>query len=111
IEQQFTDHEPCKSLYAYAKELSKTDGILSISIQLGFPYADVEEMGTSLIVVSDGNSELALEVGKKLESYIVEHRESFVGKKNSVAESVALIDKSEKPVLMLDMGDNIGGGS
>lgn len=111
IEQQFTDHEPCKSLYAYAKELLQQKDILSISIQLGFPYADVQEMGTSVIVVSDNNSASAMEVGKRLEDYIVQHKESFVGKKTSVVESINLLNSHEKPVLLLDMGDNIGGGS
>lgn len=111
IEQQFTDHEPCKSLYSYAKELSEQEDILCISVQLGFPYADVMEMGTSLIVVSDNNSALAMEVGEQLKDYIVQHKESFIGKKTSIVESVNLLDSYEKPVLLLDMGDNIGGGS
>jgi len=111
IEQQFTAHEPCKSLYAYAQELSAQKGILSISIQHGFPYADVEEMGTSFIVVADGDTRLAQATGNKLAAYIVEHKERFIGKKNSVSESVALIEARDKPVLLLDMGDNIGGGS
>ena len=110
IEQQFTDHEPCKSLYAYAEELSQPEEILSVSIQLGFPYADVEEVGMSVIVVSDNTPDKALATGKKLASYIVDHRNSFVGRKNDIPSSLARIKDSEKPVLLLDMGDNVGGG-
>lgn len=110
IEQQLTANEPCKSLYAYANELSRDPEILSLSIQHGFPYADVEEMGTSIIVVADGNREKALGIARKLEAYILDRRESFVGVKNSIQDSLDLIDKSEKPVLLLDMGDNVGGG-
>jgi microcystin degradation protein MlrC len=110
IEQQLTANEPCKSLYAYANELSHDPEILSISIQHGFPYADVEEMGTSIIVVADGKREKALEVAKKIETYILDRKESFVGIKNDIQSSLDLIDKSEKPVLLLDMGDNVGGG-
>lgn len=111
IEQQFTEQEPCKGLYGYALELSRQQGILSISILLGFPYADVEEMGTSIIVVADGDPELAHTVGKELETYILVNKECFVGKKNDVAGAIGLVEGSEKPVLLLDMGDNIGGGS
>jgi microcystin degradation protein MlrC len=110
IEQQLTAHEPCKSLYTYADELSREPDILSLSIQHGFPYADVEEMGTSIIVVADGNPDKALETARKLEKYILDRRESFVGHKNDIPTSLNLIDKSEKPVLLLDMGDNVGGG-
>lgn len=110
IEQQFTDHEPCKSLYAFADELSREEGVLSLSIQHGFPYADVEEMGTSVIVVTDNDPAKALATAKKLESYILERRENFVGKKNNIPSSLEQIKVSAKPVLLLDMGDNVGGG-
>ncbi|MEJ7768587.1 MAG: M81 family metallopeptidase, partial [Chitinophagaceae bacterium] len=110
IEQQLTDNEPCKSLYAYAEELSRQEDILSISIQLGFPYADVQDMGTSIIVVSNNNKDKALAAGKKLEFYLIDNRERFIGYKNDIPSSLALIRNSKKPVLLLDMGDNIGGG-
>jgi microcystin degradation protein MlrC len=110
IEQQLTAHEPCKSLYAYAHDLTRDRDILSISIQHGFPYADVEEMGSSIIVVTNGDRNKAFETAKKLEKYILERRESFVGHKNDIDSSLNMIDRSEKPVLLLDMGDNVGGG-
>ncbi|MCE6993138.1 M81 family metallopeptidase [Dyadobacter sp. CY323] len=111
IEQHFTSNEPCKSLYALADELSKMEGILSISILLGFPYADVQEMGTSLIVVSDNHADLATRIGKQLESYILDNRDLFIGIKNDIPATIDMIGQKEKPVLLLDMGDNIGGGS
>lgn len=110
IEQQNTGKDPCKSLHAYAAELSKEKGVLSISIVLGFPYADVREMGTSVIVITDNNKNLALSVGKKIENYIVERKETFVGNKKDISTLLPLIPASKKPVLMLDMGDNVGGG-
>jgi len=110
IEQQLTINEPCKSLYSYADQLASEKGILSLSIQHGFPYADVAEMGTSIIVVADGDVNLALNTAKKLETYILDRRESFVGKKNDIPSSLKMIRNSAKPVLLLDMGDNVGGG-
>lgn len=110
IEQQLTAHEPCKSLYSYAAQLSSEEGIISLSIQHGFPYADVEEMGTSIIAISDGDDENAKCAAKKLRDYILKNRETFVGHKNDIASSLLMIQKSEKPVLLLDMGDNVGGG-
>jgi len=110
IEQQFTDHEPCISLYDYADKLSKDDDILSISLLHGFPYADVHEMGTSVIVVSNGDSSKALATAKKLESYILERKETFVGDKNDIPSALKQINNSKMPVLLLDMGDNVGGG-
>ncbi len=111
IEQQYTANDPCKSIYAFAHKLSQQEGILSVSILLGFPYADVREMGSSVIVVSDNKKDLALSVGKQLETYILDHKEHFVGSKRDISFSLSLLKDSKKPVLMLDMGDNIGGGA
>lgn len=110
IEQQFTSNEPCKSLYKYAENLSHDPEILSLSILHGFPYADVAEMGTSIIVVANGNREKALDTAKKLEKYILDRRENFVGHKNDIPSALNRIESSDKPVLLLDMGDNVGGG-
>jgi microcystin degradation protein MlrC len=110
IEQQYTGKDPCKSLYAYVAQLSQEKNVLSISIVLGFPYADVKDMGTSVIVITDNNRNLALSIGKKIESYIVENKETFVGNKKDISSVLPIIAESKKPILMLDMGDNVGGG-
>jgi microcystin degradation protein MlrC len=111
IEQQFTSQEPCLSLYNYAHQLSQQEGVVSLSILLGFPYADVEEMGTSIIVVTNNDKNLALEVAKKLENYIIENHQLYVGEKFSIRQAIDEAKQREKPVLFLDMGDNVGGGS
>jgi microcystin degradation protein MlrC len=111
IEQQYTSEDPCKSLYAYARQLSQEKEILSISIILGFPYADVTEMGTSFIIIADRNKEAAMHAGKQLESYVMDRLDHFSGKKMDTAAALSLLEDSVKPILLLDMGDNIGGGS
>jgi len=111
IEQQYTGRDPCLSLYNFARHLNKVEGVLSISIVLGFPYADVKEMGTSVIVVTDNDSKLANEIGNKIKEYILNDKERFVGKKMKISEVLPTLAKSKKPVLMLDMGDNVGGGA
>src|SRR6185436_5309873 len=45
IEKQPTAEKPCKTIYDYANEMLGDAGVLSNSIALGFPYADVAEMG------------------------------------------------------------------
>ena len=111
IEQQYTGKDPCKSLYDYVAQLSKERDVLSASIVLGFPYADVKDMGTAVIVITDNNENLALSIGEKIENYIIENREAFVGDKKDISSVLPLIADSKKPVLMLDMGDNVGGGA
>ena len=111
IEQQYTKSSPCKELYLFAEQLGKHNKILSISIFLGFPYADVEEMGSGFIVITDNDKELAQSSAKQLRDYLWKERGSFVGKKITVEEAVSCVSTLPKPVLLLDMGDNVGGGA
>src|SRR5690606_33684500 len=111
IEQQLTDVEPCKSLYVVAADAGSDNGVLSVSIALGFPYADVPEMGTSVIVVADGDREKARCTAEKMEGYLIRNRHKYIGSRLSVSQAIRSLDGQDKPVLLLDMGDNIGGGS
>lgn len=111
IEQQYTGKDPCKSLYNYIASLTKEKDILSISMVLGFPYADVKEMGSSVIVIGDSNKSEACSVGEKIKEYVIERKQTFVGEKMDINTVLPIIDTSKKPVLLLDMGDNVGGGA
>lgn len=111
IEQQHTAENPCKDLYAFARQLNGQRQILSVSIILGFPYADVREMGSSFIVIADGSEEAGRHVGGRLASYVMEHLDYFSGKKTDTTAALSLLEHCAKPVLLLDMGDNVGGGS
>lgn len=111
IEQQYTAASPCKELYEMARQKKAEKDVLAVSVMLGFPYADVPEMGSGFLVVTDNNKALAREKAELLGKYLWDHREEFVGKKITVDEAIGLVAHSEKPVLLLDMGDNVGGGS
>jgi microcystin degradation protein MlrC len=111
IEAQATGESPCLELIAQAEKVRSRPGILSVSLNLGFPYADVPEMGVSVIVVADGNGPLAQESAHELAAWWWDHREAFRGKLISITEGVQLALDSPGPVCLLDMGDNVGGGS
>lgn len=111
IEQQYTKNEPCKSLYDFAAILKEESDLISLSIALGFPYADVKEMGTSLVIITNKDLKDAMEAGSLIKEYVINNKESFVGQKNDINEILKGVKDYQKPILMLDMGDNIGGGS
>jgi microcystin degradation protein MlrC len=111
IEMQHTGSEPCLSLYRLAEEIATQPSVLSVSIVLGFPYADVYEMGSSIIVVTDDDTSEAARLAGRLKSYLETHHGMFSGKKIGLRELPVLVSKAEKPLLLLDMGDNVGGGS
>ena len=111
IERQLTSAEPCLPMYELANELLEDEKVLSNSVVLGFPYADVEEMGSAFVVVTDGDRELAKELVSRLSQYLVEHQKEFIGEYNTVENAVDRALAVEGPVCLLDMGDNVGGGS
>ncbi len=111
IERQHTEAEPCRSLYVEADQMLKREGVLSNSVVLGFPYADVNEMGTSFIVVTDDNLELATELVNQLGDTFLTRREQFVAQLVGIEETLDRAAQLAGPVCLLDMGDNIGGGS
>lgn len=87
-------------------------GILSASVCLGFYYADVEEMGTSFLAVADGDTALAQRAAAWLAERAWARRQEFVRRLPSPAEAVAgAMAATEKPVVLMDVGDNVGGGS
>ncbi|MDA0710203.1 MAG: M81 family metallopeptidase [bacterium] len=111
IERQLTSAPPCLPMYELADVLLKEPGVLSNSIVLGFPYADVEELGSSFVVVTDNDAEKAQALADQLARYFFDHRAEFVGEYISVEKAVGQAVAQEGPVCLLDMGDNVGGGS
>jgi len=76
----------------------------------GYPYADVEAMGMSCLTISDGNYELAKATNKEIADEIWSHKSDFQGYACSAAEAVVQPYKDNRPNVLLDVGDNIGGG-
>jgi len=111
IECQDTSSNPCLSLYEKANSWLTQKSVLSNSIVLGFPYADVPEMGSAFIAVTDGKPKLAQQIADSLASSLVDKKHNFVGDFVSTSDAVKLALQSEGPVCLLDMGDNVGGGS
>lgn len=111
IDQQETSAQPCLALYERANEMLTRPGVLSNSIILGFPYADCDEMGSAFITVTDDNPALAEQCGRELATYLVEHREDYACGLAEVDDAIADVKASTDRVCLLDVGDNVGGGS
>ena len=111
IEKQHTAEEPCLSLYRLADKQLLDERVRSNSIMLGFPYADVAEMGSATIVVTDNEPALAQQLANELASYIWDHRTEFEGELLGIEASLDKAAGLAGSVCLLDMGDNVGGGS
>ena len=111
IERQLTTEPHCRRLYEQADRQLAEPGVLSNSILLGFPYADVAEMGSAVLVVADGDRALAQRLADELAEWLWRHRSDFVARLVSIDDAVERAYREPGPVCLLDMGDNVGGGS
>lgn len=85
--------------------------VVAASIVLGFPYADVEEMGSAAIVVTNDDPEAARRHADAIGSRLWEARGTFVPRLLDVEAAIDEALALPGPVCLLDMGDNVGGGS
>ena len=94
-------------------ELERTNPkILAASVMGGYQYADVPFMGPSVIVVADGDRDLAEREARRLADMLWNTRDRIVLKLPDPAEAVRLAMSATKfPVALFDTGDNVGGGS
>jgi microcystin degradation protein MlrC len=120
IERQRTGESHCHALYERADAIAGRPGILSVSIVLGFPYADVAEMGSSVIAVADARVADAHAAAGDLGKELWDRRRQFLGVLIDIETALDKIQQDageprgynsqDRPVLLLDMGDNVGGG-
>jgi len=92
-------------------EVERSRGVLSLSVFLGFPYADVAEMGSAIVAVTDNDRHSAQLHANNLAAWLVDHREDFVGALPDIESVVEQAMRLDGPVCLLDVGDNVGGGS
>lgn len=111
LSRQYTGEAPASRLYEDLQKVLLWPGILSASVALGFYYADVEEMGMGFIAVADGNFSLAQQAATWLADQAWKSREQFTADLPDAAQAVKMANASrKKPVVLMDIGDNIGGG-
>jgi microcystin degradation protein MlrC len=111
IERQMTSESPLTEICAWIDEQRDRPNVLSNSLLLGFPYADVEEMGCSAIVVTDNDFRLAEKLVSETVDKLWTQRAELVGRLISIEEAIDRCEGLEEPICLLDMGDNVGGGS
>jgi microcystin degradation protein MlrC len=108
-----TSREPMRSFIDRLKALQGKDDILSVSFIHGFMAADVPEMGSRMLVVSDGAKEKGDRLAETLGREIYALRGKTLMPNMSIDEGLdrALqVTRPGKPAVIADMWDNPGGG-
>ena len=97
-----------------AARAAEADGMLAVSVLSGFSLADIAAPCISVVVVGDGDHAAADRVAQHIAQQIWDDRDDFFYRSAALADSVAqaasLADGADKPVLLLDHGDNCMSG-
>lgn len=110
IVQQYTEAGPMAEIFRRVSEIAESPGILSASFAPGYIYADVPDMGAAVVVVADGDSDLAEAKVQELADYVFSIREELNANLPSPEEAVREAAGIPGTVSLMDCGDNIGGG-
>ncbi|KAB0570981.1 M81 family metallopeptidase [Brucella pituitosa] len=110
-----TSKEPMRSFIDRIKAMHGKDGILSISVIHGFMAADVPEMGTRILVVTDNDRAKGDALAEKLGRELIGMREQTLMTMYNIDDGIdraiaAHTVNPAKPAVIADVWDNPGGG-
>jgi microcystin degradation protein MlrC len=109
---QHTRGEPLRPIVEETRRLEQNPAILAASVSGGYQYADVEAMGPSVVLVTNGDPDLANREATRLAALLWDARDKLQLNLPNAAEAVQQAISSDRtPVVLVEMGDNIGGGS
>ncbi len=101
---------PNREIQARAQEMEKK-GALSASFFVGFPHADIPYAGSSAVVVTNGDPELARRYCDELLEMAWAAREKFLYQPEGLRLSIEKASQLKaKPVVLLDHYDNCASG-
>lgn len=106
-----TSQQPGRDFVDRLMAMEGNDGILSISIAHGFQAADVYDMGTKVLVITDGPSTEAAALAQSLGKEILSWQGGGSAPLLKPAEAIeAALGVAGGPVVLADRWDNPGGG-
>lgn len=130
----WTARAPLAPVHELARECERDPHVVNVSVMGGFAYADTPFTGVCMVVTTDGDAALAEHWAQRLHAVAWAHRDAAahygetvdvavrraVGAAPSTSSSTPLSLRSESaqdasprrgPIILADVGDNVGGGS
>ena len=109
---QCTLRQPMMGLIDKLHELESRPGILTATISMGFPFADIRDAGVSVLVTADGDQTLAESAAEELAGWVWDLRDELQPELITPEELIEK-EKTLSPGLIIyaDGSDNPGGGA
>ncbi|WP_170336160.1 M81 family metallopeptidase [Ruegeria arenilitoris] len=86
-------------------------GVLSVSLSHGFPWADVEDVGARMLVITDDQPHLAAQIAEELGRRFFDQRYEVTTRYLPISEALEQVGTRSGLCVLADMGDNSGGGA
>ncbi len=109
---------PMTEVLESAATFGREPGVLSVSINAGFPWADIRDAGPTAVVVSDGMSNRPAEIADALMAEAWDKRHRLTIQTISVAAAMDAVKAAgssggpgDGPIVLADYADNPGGGA
>lgn len=110
---QGTSVSPAMNIMEKARRWEAREPSAYVSVAFGFAYADVPDVGATVMVVTDNDTALANKIADDMNDYIWRARKEFAGKKlpktrEGVTQSIQAAQQGETPVIIADHSDRTG---
>lgn len=110
VMRQGTHQNPNRALQAACMDLEEND-CLAASLFTGFPHADIEHAGLSVVVITDNDQEQAQRLCDELLTQAWDVRTDFLYQSSPLEQSIVQAKAATKfPVVILDHCDNVSSG-
>ncbi|MGE0154607.1 MAG: M81 family metallopeptidase [Reyranellaceae bacterium] len=107
-----TPRQPMRGFVDKIKAMEGKDGVLSISIAHGFPWGDVPDMGTRVLVVTDNDPAKAKRLAEQLGQELIALRGTTAPEYLTIAQALdQAMAAPAGPIVIADSADNSGGGA
>lgn len=108
----YTPVEPVSGFVSAMSAAEQEPGVLSVSLIHGFPWGDVPEMGTKMLVITDGDAPLAKSLAERFADDLQAMKGRTMTSLVPIADAVAAASAHDGPPMVLaDFADNCGAGA
>ncbi|MDA1053768.1 MAG: M81 family metallopeptidase [Planctomycetota bacterium] len=110
---QCTLREPMQSLMRRVHRLEEEPGVLTATVAMGFPFADIRDAGVSVLVTTNDDRELAIRKADELASWLWELRDQLQPQLTSIEDVIRFVNEhpADGLTIFADGSDNPGGGA
>ena len=108
---QCTLREPMSGFLKTLHKLEAYPGMLTATVAMGFPFADIDCMGVTVLAVADGEQAVAETVAEELARQLWNLKEQLQPELVMIEDAIQKSRETDGLVIFADGSDNPGGGA